>query len=136
MHKDEAKSGRSVVNRSGYIAAMAAAISGKCDLIMVTALDRLGRNARELNAITLPPGRPCAMTSPGLRLHPRRHNRRISSGDSGSRWAERGWSDEEWLERYERREQTPRPYLVIRIAPPSAAVVVTGESLPGGRPRQ
>lgn len=48
-YKDEAKSGRSVLKRSGYIAAMAAAIAGKCDLIMVTALDRLGRNARELN---------------------------------------------------------------------------------------
>ena len=49
VFKDEAKSGRSILKRHGYVAAMSAAISGKCDLIMVTALDRLGRNTRELN---------------------------------------------------------------------------------------
>lgn len=47
--KDEAKSGRSVVKRSGYLAMMAAAEEGPVDVIVATSLDRIGRNARELH---------------------------------------------------------------------------------------
>ena len=47
--KDEAKSGRSVAKRSGYLEMMAAAEAGPVDVIVVTALDRIGRNARELH---------------------------------------------------------------------------------------
>ena len=48
-YKDEAKTGRSVVKRAGYLQAMADAETLKGDIIMVVALDRLGRNARELH---------------------------------------------------------------------------------------
>ena len=47
--KDEAKSGRSVAKRTGYLDMMAAAEAGEGDVIVVTALDRIGRNARELH---------------------------------------------------------------------------------------
>lgn len=47
--KDEAKSGLSVKNRTGYLDAMAAAAAGDVDVIAVFQLDRLGRNARELH---------------------------------------------------------------------------------------
>lgn len=46
--KDEAKSGRSIKNRTGYLDVMAAAAAGEIDVIAVHHLDRLGRNAREL----------------------------------------------------------------------------------------
>ena len=48
-YKDEAKSGRSVAKRSGYLAMMAAAEEGPVDVIVATSLDRIGRNARELH---------------------------------------------------------------------------------------
>ena len=48
-YKDEAKSGRSVAKRSGYLAMMAAAEQGPVDVIVATSLDRIGRNARELH---------------------------------------------------------------------------------------
>lgn len=48
-YKDEARTGRSVTKRAGYFQAIADAEAGKCDVIMVVALDRLGRNARELH---------------------------------------------------------------------------------------
>jgi site-specific DNA recombinase len=47
--KDEAKSGRSVKNRTGYLDMMAAACAGEADVICVFSLDRLGRNSRELH---------------------------------------------------------------------------------------
>lgn len=47
--KDEAKSGRTVHRRSGYLAMMAAAEAGPVDVIVATSLDRIGRNARELH---------------------------------------------------------------------------------------
>jgi DNA invertase Pin-like site-specific DNA recombinase len=46
--KDEAKSGRYVGKRTGYIEAMAMAEAGLADVICVFDLDRLGRNSREL----------------------------------------------------------------------------------------
>ncbi|HRO33053.1 MAG TPA: recombinase family protein [Brevundimonas sp.] len=47
--KDEAKSGRTVANRTGYIEALAAVEAGLADVLCVFHLDRLGRNARELH---------------------------------------------------------------------------------------
>ena len=49
IFKDEAKSGRSVASRTGYLDMMAAAEAGLADVIWVFNLDRLGRNARELH---------------------------------------------------------------------------------------
>lgn len=49
VFKDEAKTGRTVANRTGYIEAMAMAEAGLADVIVVFSLDRLGRNARELH---------------------------------------------------------------------------------------
>lgn len=49
VYKDEAKSGRSIAKRTGYLDMMAAAEAGLADVICVFALDRLGRNARELH---------------------------------------------------------------------------------------
>ena len=49
VYKDEGLTGRSVVKRVGYLQAMADAEADKCDVIMVVALDRLGRHARELH---------------------------------------------------------------------------------------
>lgn len=47
--KDEAKSGRVVAGRTGYLDMMAMAEAGLADVICVFHLDRLGRNARELH---------------------------------------------------------------------------------------
>lgn len=47
--KDEAKSGRSVAKRKGYLDMMEMAEAGGVDVICVFALDRLGRDARELH---------------------------------------------------------------------------------------
>jgi len=47
--KDEAKSGRYVGKRIGYIEAMAMTVAGLADVICVFQLDRLGRNSRELH---------------------------------------------------------------------------------------
>jgi DNA invertase Pin-like site-specific DNA recombinase len=49
VFKDEAKSGRSVAKRAGYLDMMAAAEAGDVDVICVFHLDRLGRNSRELH---------------------------------------------------------------------------------------
>ena len=49
--KDEAKSGRSSVNRHGYLAMMATAEAEPVDVIVATSLDRIGRNARELHDV-------------------------------------------------------------------------------------
>lgn len=49
VFKDEAKSGRRADNRAGYIAAMDLAAQGEIEVIVATALDRIGRHARELH---------------------------------------------------------------------------------------
>ncbi|MDO1559511.1 recombinase family protein [Brevundimonas sp. 2R-24] len=48
-YTDKGKSGRSVKRRTGYLDMMAAAAAGEADVIGVFQLDRLGRDARELN---------------------------------------------------------------------------------------
>lgn len=47
--KDEAKTGKAVGKRTGYIEALAAVEAGLADVLCVFHLDRLGRNARELH---------------------------------------------------------------------------------------
>ena len=49
VFKDEAMSGRVAANRKGYLAAMEMAEAGKADVILATALDRIGRDSRELH---------------------------------------------------------------------------------------